>query len=574
MTVAKLRRLLAWAVTTMGTLPMVWLSLGAPAVAHAAEVSGIAAGGREWHIRLTPHESLQVGEVVRAGQQQTPMQVVEVVGRRARLWSDQPVQAMAQQRLELPVNGRLAAPPPVRQRWRTPPPRDILAPAQLAEHLAQWRLLTQTWQPWIQDPLRRGGLARQHIKGQVGLAAIAVAGDAPWTALRINNDLQWLGVLGSSMSWRHDVALWIEPWTTSAGPSADRMLQLRQAQLSLDPRFSRPWGADLGRVWVPEGGGSSTLDGAALRLRPLPHLEITTYAGSLPSLRTTAFQQSAWRAGAAAAWRGSLRGWQGEATADGSLGQIDRGWDRGQASLRVRGEHGRWGRADAELQLAIGQANLDGTAWAGQSRHPGGLRPVRGVLDYAPGALGRWSPRLRYQYTASELTRELAWSLPNQGWGTSQSHALAGWLHLPNWWGLRTATSGWASWTASEDPWEDWRFGGTLQIAKPGWPISAVETQLIAVAQTGPHLSGGSLAASAVWSPGLHWSWHARLRWNRDRVESSGSTAQGLDARMGVDWGRSPWSLGVSAGGRRTLWTDVEIERDWLDVTTHATYRL
>jgi hypothetical protein len=325
MTEAKLIRLRSCTVTVIGTLAMVGLGLGTTDTAHAAEVSGVAAGGREWHIRLTPHESLQVGEVVRAGQQQTPMQVVEVVGRRARLWSDQPVQVMAQQRLELPLNGRLAAPPPVRQRWRTPPPRDIVAPAQLAEHRAQWRLLTQTWQPWIQDPLRRGGLARQHIKGQVGLAAIAVAGDAPWTALRINNDLQWLGVLGSSMSWRHDVALWIEPWTTSAGPSADRMLQLRQAQLSLDPRFSRPWGADLGRVWVPEGGGSSTLDGAALRLRPLPHLEITTYAGSLPSLRTTAFQQSAWRAGAAAAWRGSLRGWQGEATADGSLGQIDRG---------------------------------------------------------------------------------------------------------------------------------------------------------------------------------------------------------------------------------------------------------
>lgn len=574
MKTAKPRRPLIGTVTIIGTLAMVGLGLGASAFAYAAEVTGIAAGGREWHIRLAPQESLHVGEVVRAGQQYTPMVVVEVVGRRARLWSDQPAQAMAHQKLQLPENGQLAAPPAVRQRWRKTPLRDDLAPEQLAEQRVQWRMLNQAWQPWIQDPLRRGGTARQQIKGQVGLAAVGLAGDAPWASIRMNNDLQWTHILGSALSWRHDLAVWLEPWTTSAGPLADRVLQLRQAQLSLDPQFARPWGADLGRVWVPEGGGSSTLDGAALHLLPLPNVEVTAYAGSLPSLRTTAMQRSAWRAGAAAAWRGTLRGWQGEAKADGSLGQIDRGWDRGQASLRARGEHGRWGRADAELQLAIGQASLVDTAWAGQSRQLAGVRPVRGALDYAPGALGRWSPRLRYQYAASELTRELAWSLPNEGWGTSRSHSLAGWLHLPGWWGLRTAASGWASWTASEDPWEDWRFGGTLQVAKPGWPIKAIETQLVAVAQTGPHLSGGSLAASALWSPGWHWSWHARLRWNHDRVESSGSTAQGIDARLGVDWGRSPWSLGMSAGGRRTLWTDVEVERDWIDVTAHATYRL
>lgn len=556
------------------TTAVVTLGLALPLIADAAEITGVSAGGRELHVQLAPHESVQPGAVVHAGPRAAQLRVVEVVGQRARLWSDQPVQLTVRQQLSMPQAVQAPAPPPPRQAWRLTPQPDTAASERLAAHHTRWRILLEAWQPWVADPLRRGGTPAQQIKGRVSLAAIGLAGDSPWAALRMAHELQWLGVLGTPLAWRHDVAVWLEPWQGGTRPIADRALQVRQAQLSLDPQFSRPWGAALGRVWVPEGGASATLDGAAVRVRPLPQLEITSYAGSLPSLRTTAVQPSAWRAGAAAVWRGPLRGWHSELGADGSLGQIASGWDRGQVALRARGEHQRWGRAEAELQLGLGQATLAGTAWANEAAPPGGVRPLRGTLDYAPAQLGRWRPRLRYQYTASELTRELAWTLPNQGWGTAQSHALSGWLELPNWWGLRTAASSWASLTASEDPWEDWRFGGTLQISKPGWPAGNCDSQLVAVAQTGPYLSGGSLAAGLVWSPGPYWSWHGRLRWNHDRVETSGSSAQGLDARIGVDWGRQPWSLGLSAGGRRTLWTDVEVARDWLDAAVNATYRL
>lgn len=550
------------------------LTLAEPAHGHAAQVTGVSSGGREVHVKLADHESVQPGASVQAGPRTPPLRVVEVVGQRARLWSDQPVQLAVHQQLSMPHAVRATAPLPPRQAWRLTSKPDAAAGEKLAAQQTRWQILQEAWQPWIAAPLRRGGAPARQIKGQVNLAAVGVAGDSPWAALRMGHDVQWLGVMGTPLAWRHDVAVWVEPWQASAGPSANRALQVRQAQLSLDPQFSRPWGAALGRVWVPEGGASATLDGAAVRVRPLPQLEITSYAGSVPSLRTTAVQPSAWRAGAAAVWRGRWRGWQSELGADGSLGRVAGGWDRGQVALRARGEHQRLGRAEAELQLGLGQASLADTAWASEAAPPGGVRPLRATLDYAPTQLGRWRPRLRYQYTASELTRELAWTLPNQGWGTAQSHALSGWLELPNWWGLRTAASGWASLTSSEDPWEDWRFGGTVQLSKPGWPAGNCDSQLVAVAQTGPYLSGGSLAAGLVWSPGLQWSWHGRLRWNHDRVETSGSTAQGLDARIGLDWGRHPWSVGLSFGGRRTLWTDVEVTRDWLDATVNATYRL
>jgi hypothetical protein len=64
------------------------------------------------------------------------------------------------------------------------------------------------------------------------------------------------------------------------------------------------------------------------------------------------------------------------------------------------------------------------------------------------------------------------------------------------------------------------------------------------------------------------------LRWSHDRVELSSSSAEAIDVRAGVDWGRHPWLIGVSVGGRQTLWTDVQAQSNWLDATANLTYRL
>ncbi len=358
------------------------------------------------------------------------------------------------------------------------------------------------------------------------------------------------------------------------GAASRRSVQVRQAQLSVDPSAARPWGAAVGRVWVPDGSGSATVDGATVLIRPLPQLEITGFGGLLPSIASTGIQQDAWRVGAAATLRATLAGWRTRTSLDWSAGKVANGWDRQLGALLWLSEHPQLGQLTGELEWAAGQADLGGTAWAAQGPAQSGWRPLRALVDYAPAWLGAWRPRLRYSFVRSELTRELAWVLPNQGWGTASYHALAAWLDTPVWRGIQTSASLWSSLTSSEDPWEDWRFGGTVQAVKPGWPGPRWSSQVTAVLQTGPYLSGGSLSAGADWSPGLKWRWHGRLRWSHDRVESSSSSAQAMDVRGGFDWGLHPWIVGVTLGGRQTVWTDVPAQSNWLDATATLTYRL
>lgn len=551
---------------------VVWATAAA---AHAAEVTGVAAAGREVHLKLDPGEGLAVGQLLPMGPKAPPLQVVEVLGQRARLLGAQPAALKLHQKVAVPAGPAGAMPPP-REAWKVAPPIDRKQSESERQQALQWHGFVQEWSPWISDPHLRGQDPDRRLDGQVTIVAAGVrgSGDEQWALLRLGNNLQWEGMFGSPLSWRHDAAVWFEQWLSQPGAASRRSIQVRQAQLSIDPNGMRPWGAAVGRVWVPEGAGSATVDGATMAVRPLPQLEITGFGGLLPSIASTGLQQDAWRVGAAAKLRGTLAGWRAVSSLDWSTGKVANGWDRQLGALQLRAEHPRLGQLFGDLEWAAGQADLSGTAWADQGPANSGWRPLRGLVDYAPAFLGNWRPRLRYAFQRSELTRELAWVLPNQGWGTGTYHSLAGWLDLPVWRGIQTSTSLWSSLTSSEDPWEDWRFGGTLQALKPGWPGPRWNSHVTAVLQTGPYLSGGSLSAGADWSPGLRWRWHGRLRWSHDRVESSSSSAEAIDVRGGFDWGRHPWIVGLTIGGRQTVWTDVPAQSNWLDATATLTYRL
>lgn len=546
---------------------------------HAAEVTGVAAAGREVHLKLGPGESAQVGAAVVLVAKGAPMTVVEVVGDRLRLQGPQPAAVKLHQKVPLPPAqpGQAAAGTAEPQHaWQVAAPVDPKIAEQQRAQSLRWQGLTQQWQAWIDDPHPRGLDPDRRLDGQISLTAVGLSGsgDEQFALLRLANNLQWQGMFGTPLSWRHDAAVWFEQWLSQPGAASRRAIQVRQAQLSVDPNAMRAWGAAVGRVWVPDGAGSATVDGANVLLRPLPFLELTAFGGLLPSIASTGIQQDAWRIGAAARIRGTVAGWLGLASVDWSTGKVAGDWDRQLGALQGRAEHPRLGRLSGDLEWAAGQADLRGTAWANQGPANSGWRPLRAVVDYAPAYLGAWKPRLRYSFVRSELTRELAWVLPNQGWGTGTSHSLAAWLDAPNWRGWQSSASLWSSLTASEDYWEDWRFGGTFQLGRPAWPGPRWNSQVVAVLQTGPYLSGGSLSAGADWSPGLRWRWHGRLRWSHDRVELSSSSAQAVDVRAGVDWGRHPWLIGVSIGGRQTLWTDVQAQSNWLDATANLTYRL
>ncbi len=548
---------------------------GLARAAAAAEVVGVAAAGREVFVRLEPGEQLSKGAQLALVPKGRPLQVVEVVGQHARLQSDLASGAKLHQKVSVPRSGpQMEAPP--REPWKVAPAKDAQEAARERALAEQWEAWSRKQTPWIDDPRPRGQDPDRRLDGQVTVVAAGVRGGQgeQWALLRIGNNVQWQGIGGSPLSWRHDAAIWVEQWLAQPGASERRAMQVRQAQLSVDPNAVRAWGAALGRVWVPEGAGSATVDGATLLVRPLPQLEITGFGGLLPSIVSTGFRQDAWRVGGAARLRGTVAGWQSVVGADWSTGKVAGGWDRQLGALLWRAEHPRLGLLQGDFGWAAGQADLSGTAWADQGPAKAGWRPVRAVVDYAPTWLGDWRPRLRYTFLRSELTRELAWVLPNQGWSTATSHSLSAWLDLPSWRGWQTSTALWSSLTASEDPWESWRFGGTLQALRPNWPGPNWNGQLVAVVQTGPYLSGGSLSAGADWSPGPRWRWHARLRWSHDRVETSSSSAEALDVRAGMDWGRHPWIIGMSVGGRQTLWTDVPAKSNWLDATATLTYRL
>jgi len=547
----------------------------------AAEVAGLGAGGREVYLRLEPGESLAVGDALQVGGKKGQrLQVVEVVGRRARLEAAQPValrvkdqvkiQAVASQEPE-------AAAIEAGHAWKVAPAPPPGRAGQLAQQAQLWREVTQQRQPWVDDVHILGREPETRIGGHLTLVAAGLldrAAGQSWGLMRLANRLDVEGLFGTPVAWHHDLSAWMDSLGGVPADSQRRMWQVRQAELALATSPSRVLGGSIGRGYAPEGAGAGAIDGSTLRLRLDESFELLAFGGFLPSIASTAFDAQAYRFGAAAQAHGQIGGWRSWSQASWSLARQGTAWDRQLMGLVARGEHQQLGEVQGEVELAAGAIDLSGTTWAHQGAQDTGVRPVRGLFQWSAPSLRGWMPRLRYSYYRAEMTRELAWTLPLSGWSASQYHQMYATLDTPRVRGFDFQAAGWGSKTNSADPWESWRWGTSLRIGLPQWPSPAWNWSATFAGQSGTTLTGASAALAGDWSFAQAWRWHARVRYAHDRVETSAVRSDAIDARVGFDWGNSPWIVGITVGGRSTLSTDAAVTPDWLDATLLVARRL
>ncbi len=556
------------------------LVIAAPFLARwgvAAEVSGVAAGGREVYLQLAPGESLEVGAVVPAGKSAPALTAVEVVGARVRLEAAEPVALRAKDRLDLlsgtPPSAMPLPPPP--KGWKLAPP-GLAGRAEILKGQAEtWRRVLVARRPWVDDVRRMGGQRPARVDGQVTLVGVGLLGQdgRSYALARLGNRLDVLGIAGTPLSWRHDLAVWLDSLGGVPSRAGRRTWQVRQAELSLATAQGRSLGGALGRTLVPQGAGAGPIDGAALRLRLAEGVEASAFGGLTPSLASSAPDLRGQRLGAAVVVTGQTARWQGWAQAGWSLSRQDQAWDPHLLGLAGRLAHASGGEAEAELEVAAGAIDLQGTAYGGLARQDAELRPVRGLFGLAGPRLAGWQPRVRYSYYRAEITRELALALALPAWSPSRYHQVFATLDTPRLGRFEWQLQGWGSWTSSADVRESRRAGASLQTRLEQWPSPAWSWQLTLLGQDGSDLRGGSVALSGAWMPNDRWHPHARLRYALDRLQPSELRSESLDARLGVDWGSARWLVGVSLGARQTLSTSPYSTVDWLDATLLVSHR-
>lgn len=548
-----------------------------PLAARAAEVTGVAAGGREVFVRLAPGEVLAVGAQVPLGKKGATLQVIEVVGPRARLQAAEPVPLRPHDRLAVPVApSQPVAAPALEPQWRVAPPPPADRALALQRQADAWQAALRVRQPWIDDAHVLGRSPSTRVTGHLTLVGIGMLdrGDGPaWGMLRLANRMEVQGLAGTPLEWRHDVALWLDHVTGVPGSSPRRLAQVRQAELALATTPTRALGGTLGRTWAPTGTSAGMLDGATLRLRLAPGIEALAFGGLLPSLASTAVELQGSRYGAALQAQGDLGRWRGFGQANWSQARLGGAADRQLVGVLARGEHPRYGEVWAELELATSRADLSGTPWAGRDTGAA-VRPTRALASWLGPNWAGWQTRLRYAYFRIEPSRELAWTLPGAEWNTSESHQVYASVDMPRLRRIDLQAAGWGSLSTSADPWESWRWGTLLRARLPAWPTPAWAWSATVLGQSGTTLTGGSFAIGSEWMPAERWRWHARVRYALDRVETSAVRSDALDLRAGVDWGSLPWLVGVTVGGRQTLSTDAALATDWLDVTLVVSRRL
>ena len=552
---------------------LAWLAVPA----YAAEVSGLGAGGREVYVRLKPGEKLAVGDTVLVGGKKgVALKVVEVLGLRARLEAPVPVTLRPKDMLTV-AKAPATEPAVTPQPWQVARTVPAGQSEQFAKDAQAWQAVGQGRRPWVDDVRILGRVPETRIDGHLTLVAAGLldrAAGQSWGLMRLSNRLEVEGLFGTPLGWHHDVAAWLDHLGGVPGDSERRMLQIRQAEFAIATSPTRPFGGSLGRGYAPEGTGAGAIDGSTLRLRLGDSLDMLVFGGFLPSIASTAFDTQAWRFGAAAQAHGDLAGWRTWSQASWSLARQGQAWDRQLMGVVARGEHAKLGEVQGEVEVAAGAADLSGTSMAGRGSQDAALRPVRGLFLYGAPPLRGWIPRVRYSFYRAEMTRELAWTLPLPDWSASQYHQVHASLDTPRVLGFDFQAAGWGSLTQSADPWERWRWGASLRVGLPQWPSPSWNWSLLFAGQSGTTLTGASAGLGGEWSSARAWRVHARARFARDRVESTSLVSDAVDARVGFDWGRTPWILGLSIGGRRTLATDAPVTPDWVDATLVLSRRL
>lgn len=541
--------------------------------AQAAEVTGLSAQrsepgrGREVFLRLEPGETATAGEVIAIGKRPDRLEIVEVVGQRARARLPQGTLRPGEV-VPLPRKPP-AQPAPQPTPWQIqaePPPPDPLA-------AQAWTLLAQAPRPLRVD--RPGGVRTSGttVRGDVTLVGVGVlaptTGEA-WGLARLSSRLDVQGLAGTALGWRHDLALALDDLGGMPGSSPRRRFLVRQLELALQTTPQRRWGGSAGRTLVAEGAGSTAIDGAMARFRPTAELELHAFGGLAPSPISTAPDLEAPRVGAGATL--DLPNGKGWARLAWSTGRTAGGQEPHLLGLSAHLGEGRHGRAWAELELAAGQPDLQGTGW--QARQDAAVvRPLRGLLSWEAPELAGWRAQFRYTYQDLEPTRALALALRDTPWGPARTHGL--WLAAEGTaGGWRIEPAAWGRLTQTNDPYESGGFGGGVRVARPFGTDGRWLTHLATWLQHGGTLTQASLGGGTELAVRPDLRVHGRLRLGGGWLQTTAVPALDLEGRLGADWALRAWSLGLTVGSQRTWDLDGGLGTAWLDATLVLSRRL
>ena len=567
---------------------LAWLCLlalahsGAAVAAEVVQVTGRTAGSAagEAFVKLAQGEALAAGDRLTTPGGRT-VEVVEVVGQRARVRlsprgrlrkGDQVQRAAAQAGAGTARPRRATARAP-KQAWKIAPAATP-ASANVALWPTLWRRLRTAERKLIAARQQgRGPATPGQPRGDltfVGVGLLPVGANQGWASARLGSRVQWPGLAGLPLDYRHELSLYLDSiGADQGGRRARRPLEVRRMRLAMAVSPARPWGGRLGRIVVGDGAGGQLVDGAATSLRLGQQVEIEAYGGMGPDLVSLAPRFDAARFGAGATWTGRLFGDQALASLAWG-GQLFNGaLDRQVLGSRLHLTLPWVGRIDGQFDAALQQPDARG--------HRPPLQPHRAWLGIAGPSWGGWRPRLRYSYYRAISSRELRAAM---AWATlpaSQQHDIYLQMDSPHdggWWWTPAL---WGGHRAGADKLDGFRVGGTVRagvsVGRWSWhgsvggqsPLSPQAEALL-----GGALRGGSVGAGGRWQTTDALAVSARLSGHMDEVLPIGSKTWRVGSRLGVDWARGPWLVDLGLGLDKGLTVDAPWRGDavdWLDLT-------
>lgn len=537
-------------VALLGIAPAVWAAEVVQVVRARQGKGGIA------YLRLAQ------GEIVREGDTFTfaggALRVEQVGGPRARaVWTTGGPRAGDKATLVVPAAGagRAAPPAPIAQAWKTAAPGGLVSGSAARDAAIFWARTRMAPRPLVVARRTRAGQqdeAPARVEGDLLLTAAAVATGSPvpsWAAARLSSRLEVPGIGGMPLVYRHALSLYGDSIGTDLGGArARRLLEVRRMSLAWEPGAASPFWARVGRVLASSATTLQQVDGAVVGAAA-GGFELEAHGGLSPDLVSLAPRTDAARYGGTLRWRPTLGALQGEVSAGWSGARTAGGAEAHLLGARIQAEHAAWGEVLAELDLAAGAPELQGTAMEGEVLRSS-LRPVRGWLGLTTRAFGSWRYRMRYSHHKAELTRELALVMPWDSWVTATDHTLllsADGELGGGWWLSPWLDGGYAD---SAERFDGFRFGGGLRAGWRGVDWSWRALAWTAVAEHATSVTAGT-GTRHLLSERLSLSLNARYR--RDDMSLQSAVAHRVRLDGGLDWITGPWTLEVLLGGEQVV---------------------